>query len=298
MLEPADLDALLSSKTRLLVFPHCSNVVGHINPIPQIAAKAHAAGALVLVDGVAGAPHGFPDIPTCGADLYLFSLYKTFGPHQGLMVVRREILDQLTNQSHYFNDEFPRKKLIPAGPDHAQVAAASGIADYFDAVYNHHFEKHGNDNGDVANAEKGRKLHQLFRSAEMARIAPLLDWLDARQDVTLIGPVDAATHAPTVAIQTHSHSAAFVARELAEHNVMVGSGHFYAVRVLEGMNYTLGSRRAAYVVCSLHQRRGDQSVDWGVGCGTLVAQQDFVTQYSVFCKVKEGVCVFHVCCPL
>lgn len=245
VLDPADLDELLSEKTRLVVFPHCSNVVGHINPIAEIAAKAHAAGALILVDGVAGAPHGFPDIEAIGADLYLFSLYKTFGPHQGLMVVRRPVLEQLTNQSHYFNGGSPRKKLIPAGPDHAQVAASSGIADYFDAVYEHHFSA----DGKVDSAERGRQLHDLFRTAEQTITAPLLDWLDARSDVTLIGPKDAATHAPTVAITVHNHPASFVARELAEHNVMVSSGDFYAVRVLEGMNIPLdpGVLRMSFV---------------------------------------------------
>ncbi|MDX1523672.1 MAG: aminotransferase class V-fold PLP-dependent enzyme, partial [Anaerolineae bacterium] len=57
-----DLDNLLSNKTRLVAFPHCSNIVAHINPVADIAAKAHAVGAYVVVDGVSYAPHGFPDI--------------------------------------------------------------------------------------------------------------------------------------------------------------------------------------------------------------------------------------------
>ena len=237
VLDPADLDAMLTDKTRLVIFPHCSNVVGHINPIAEIAAKAHAVGALIVVDGVAGAPHGFPDIQAIGADLYLFSLYKTFGPHQGLMTVRREVMDQLTNQSHYFNSGSTRKKLIPAGPDHAQIAASAGIADYFDAVYDHHFGKNGSGaDSEVTETEKGRQLHSLFRQAEEARLTPLLEWLEARSDVSLVGPADASVRAPTVSIKVHNHPASFVARELAEHSVMVSSGDFYAVRVLEGMN--------------------------------------------------------------
>lgn len=245
MLNPADLDELLSERTQLLVFPHCSNIVGHINPMAEIAAKAHAAGALVLVDGVAGAPHGFPDIEAAGVDLYLFSLYKTFGPHQGLMVVRRAVLDRLSNQSHYFNDDSARKRLIPAGPDHAQIAASSGIADYFDAVYEHHFGTEG----DTEPTKRGHKLHDLFRAAETAITAPLLEWLDARKDVSLIGPNDAANHAPTVAVKVHNHPASFVARELAEHSVMVSSGHFYAVRALEGLNIPIdpGVLRISFV---------------------------------------------------
>ena len=88
-LDPADLSALLSDgKVRLVCFPHCSNVVAEINDVAAIAALARAAGARTVVDGVSYAPHGFPDIPTLGCDVYLFSAYKTYGPHQGIMVIR------------------------------------------------------------------------------------------------------------------------------------------------------------------------------------------------------------------
>jgi selenocysteine lyase/cysteine desulfurase len=90
-LDPARLRALLADgKVRLVAFPHCSNVVGEINPVADICAIAREHGAFTCVDGVSYAPHGFPDIPALGADIYLFSAYKTYGPHQGIMVIRRE----------------------------------------------------------------------------------------------------------------------------------------------------------------------------------------------------------------
>src|SRR5690606_4665311 len=57
-LDPRDLDGLLSEKTKLVAFPHCSNIVGHLNPVAEICAKAHAVGAVACVDGVSYAPHG------------------------------------------------------------------------------------------------------------------------------------------------------------------------------------------------------------------------------------------------
>src|ERR1700733_13985507 len=83
MLDESQLDRLISERTRLLTLPHASNVVAHINPIASIAARARRAGVLTVVDGVAWAPHGLPDVAALGADVYLFSLYKTYGPHQG-----------------------------------------------------------------------------------------------------------------------------------------------------------------------------------------------------------------------
>jgi selenocysteine lyase/cysteine desulfurase len=64
-LDPGGLDAHLDG-AKLVCFPHCSNVVGEINPVAEIAAKAHAAGAVVCVDGVSYAPHGFPDVGRLG----------------------------------------------------------------------------------------------------------------------------------------------------------------------------------------------------------------------------------------
>ncbi|MEM6423073.1 MAG: aminotransferase class V-fold PLP-dependent enzyme, partial [Pseudomonadota bacterium] len=137
-LDPAGLRDLLGLRTRLVTFPHASNIVAEINPVAEIAALAHAAGAVVCVDGVSAAPHGLPHLPSLGADIYLFSTYKTYGPHQGVMAIRREMNRRLPNQGHDFNDGYLTKRLVPAGPDHAQIAALAGIADYVDAVYAHH----------------------------------------------------------------------------------------------------------------------------------------------------------------
>ena len=61
-----------------------------------------------------------------GADIYLFSSYKTYGPHQGVMVIRRALGEALPNQGHYFNADTLYKRFTPAGPDHAQIAACAG----------------------------------------------------------------------------------------------------------------------------------------------------------------------------
>ena len=132
------LEALLDERVRLVCFPHCSNVVGQINPVVEITALAHAAGAFVCVDGVSFAPHGFPNVGALGPDIYLFSAYKTYGPHQGLMVIRRALGELLPNQGHVFNGGTLYKRFTPAGPDHAQIAACAGMADYIDAAYAHH----------------------------------------------------------------------------------------------------------------------------------------------------------------
>ncbi|AVO38191.1 aminotransferase class V-fold PLP-dependent enzyme [Pukyongiella litopenaei] len=227
-LDPADLEPLLDETVRLVCFPHCSNVVGEINPVSEITAMAHAAGAFVCVDGVSYAPHGFANVGRLGPDIYLFSAYKTYGPHQGVMAIRRPLGALLPNQAHHFNGDVLYKRFTPAGPDHAQVAACAGIADYVDLLCDHH----DGPAGDAA--ERAGFVHDLMRAHEVALLQPLLDALKDRNDLRLIGPSDAAMRAPTVAVALNRPGEG-VAAALADHGIMAGGGDFYAGRPLGAM---------------------------------------------------------------
>ena len=231
-LNPEDLEPLLDETVRLVCFPHCSNVVGEINPVVEITAMAHAAGAFVCVDGVSYAPHGFPDVGLMGPDIYLFSAYKTYGPHQGIMVIRRALGSQLPNQGHVFNGETLYKRFTPAGPDHAQIAACAGMADYIDALADHH--------GLTGSpAQRATGVHDLMRGHEVRLLQPLLDHLGAKNSVRVLGPRRAEDRAPTVAIETR-HQGRELAEKLAPLGVMAGGGDFYAGRALQGMGVDLG----------------------------------------------------------
>jgi selenocysteine lyase/cysteine desulfurase len=249
MLDESHLDTLLSERTRLLAFPHASNVVAHINPVARIAARARAAGVITVVDGVAWAPHGLPDIRALGADVYLFSLYKTYGPHQGLMVVRSDLLGRLGNEGHYFNATEISKRLVPAGADHAQVAAARGIAEYFDGLDAHH-SANGVTATQKVTAARAQRVRQLLRGAEVPLLATLLDYLASRRDVRILGPTAAEERAATVAFVTDMHDPGVIVEALAQRGYMAGHGNFYAVRLLEGMN--VDSRRGAVRLSLLH----------------------------------------------
>lgn len=237
-LDLADLDALLDGKVRLVAAPHCSNIVGEINPVAEISARAHAVGAVTAIDGVSYAPHGLPDLNELGADIYLFSAYKVYGPHLGVMAVRPALALDLPNQGHYFNDAKLRYRLTPAGPDHAQIAALSGIADYFEAV------------ADIAGGTGNPfvRARKAMRDQEIALVRPLLDYLRGKNNVRLVGPDDAERRAPTISLIL-SEPGATVAARLAKHGVMAGGGNFYAVRLLEalGVDPNHGVLRLSFV---------------------------------------------------
>ena len=230
-LELDRLADILDEKVKLVCFPHCSNIVGQENPVADVAAMAHAVGAVTCCDGVSYAPHGLPDVGALGTDIYMFSSYKTYGPHQGILVIRSGLADRLANQAHFFNADVRYKRFTPAGPDHAQVAACAGMADYIDALYAHHHD------GEAAPAQRARVVAALQRGHEDRTLAPLLDFLGNRNDVRILGSarIDGATgRVPTVALHT-ARPAEGVADTLAAHGVMAGAGDFYAVRTIGAM---------------------------------------------------------------
>ena len=75
-----EFEALLSDKTKLVAVPHISNVLGTVLPVKEIIRKAHAAGAKVLIDGCQAVPHTRVDVQDLGADFYVFSAHKLYGP--------------------------------------------------------------------------------------------------------------------------------------------------------------------------------------------------------------------------
>lgn len=227
-----DLEGILDRGVKLVCFPHCSNIVGEVNPVAEICAMARAAGAVSCVDGVSYAPHGLPDVGNLGADIYLFSTYKTYGPHQGLMAIRRELAQALPNQGHYFNAGSLTSRFTPAGPDHAQVAACAGIADYIDCLAGHHGIE-----GEPR--ERAAGVAGLFREHETRLLQPLLDCLSRKNSVRLLGPDDASKKVPTVAAKLDAPGER-AARELAARGIMAGGGDFYGVRILEAMGVDPG----------------------------------------------------------
>jgi cysteine desulfurase / selenocysteine lyase len=95
-LDLSTLDGVLAKKPKIVSFTHMSNVLGTINPVQAITAKAHAAGAVVLVDGAQSAPHLPVDVQALGADFFAFSGHKMCGPTGiGVLWGRQAILEAM-----------------------------------------------------------------------------------------------------------------------------------------------------------------------------------------------------------
>jgi cysteine desulfurase / selenocysteine lyase len=96
LLIDAELDKLLERGPKLVGVVHVSNVLGTVNPIADIVARAHAAGAVVMVDGAQAAPHLPLDVHALGADFYAWTAHKAYGPTGlGVLHGRRELLEEM-----------------------------------------------------------------------------------------------------------------------------------------------------------------------------------------------------------
>ena len=91
-----DFDRLLTDRTRIVAFVHISNALGTVNPARELIAKAHAAGAVVVVDGAQAMPHKRVDVRDLDCDFYAFSGHKMFGPTGiGVLYGKERLLDAM-----------------------------------------------------------------------------------------------------------------------------------------------------------------------------------------------------------
>jgi cysteine desulfurase family protein (TIGR01976 family) len=227
------LDRLLSRRTRLFAIGSASNCTGTINDVKSLAAKARAAGALVYVDAVQLAPHQAIDVRDLGADIVVSSAYKWFGPHQGVLWGRREVLDRIFAY-----------KVRPAGdglPDrfetgtlsHEGMAGCLGAIEYLAWIGRNFAE--ARHQPDVALSEERRAIHAAFGVLgewEQRLCRLLIEGLAARKGVTIRGITSSnALHrrVPTVSFTLEGRDPADLAKQFAARDIFVWSGHNYAV---------------------------------------------------------------------
>ena len=235
LLDLEKLKPLLNENTRWVFFTHCSNIIGSTNPVAEIAREIRKhSSARIFVDAVSYAPHHICDLGALDVDAYAFSLYKVFGPHQGLLYTSHSLQAELASQAHYFLADDVSKYVNPAGPQHAQVAACAGVIDYFDQLHRHHF---GDGNGNVAAPQKMQELHGLIQLHERALAEPLLDYLANHPAIRLLGKTHCKDNdrAPTIAFKPLKQSSATLTSALQKAGIGTENGDFYATRLIESL---------------------------------------------------------------
>ncbi len=229
-----DLEKLLSSRTKLVAVTHCSNVLGTINPIKEIAKIVHNAGALICVDGVAYAPHRKVDVQELDVDFYVFSWYKVFGPHLAVMYGKLDLLIQMAGINHYFfKPEDVPYKFQPGNYNFELTYGLKAIPEYLVNFYDHHLPQIN-----AAVNEKYQKSFELIAGYEQELAKKLLDYLNSIKAIRIIGhkSADAGLRVPTISFVHETLRSPDIVAEIDKENIGIRYGDFYAKKLIRDLD--------------------------------------------------------------
>jgi len=202
-LPAAAVEAVLSERTRWVAVTAASNATGTVPELDAIIAAAHTAGARISVDAVAAAPHRGLDLAALGADTLACSSYKWYGPHIGILCGAPGLLAELVpDKLDPASDEPPDRFELGTLPFES-LAGVTAAAEYmlevgFDAIRAH------------------EEALLAIAAAGLARI----------EGVTMHG--DPPDRVPTLMFNVDGHTSAEVATALAEREIAVWDGNYYA----------------------------------------------------------------------
>jgi cysteine desulfurase family protein (TIGR01976 family) len=227
-LELEDLAPLMTDRTRLVAVTHVSNILGQVNPVAEIARFVHDRGARICVDAVAYAPHRAIDVQAWDVDYYVFSLYKTYGPHYAVMYGKHEHLLELDTLYHYFygKDKVPGK-LEPGNPSYECAYSTLAIRDYFAGL------------GGAAPTKRAalEAGFTAITAQEDALVDRLLSYLTARNDCRVFGATTnvASKRIPTVAFRFDGQDSGALAKAMDAHKIAIRHGDFHSRRLVEDL---------------------------------------------------------------
>ena len=227
----AALDRLMGPRTRLVCVTHASNILGTINPIREIADFVHARGARICVDGVAYAPHRAIDVQALDVDYYVFSLYKTYGPHLAVLYGRYDQLLELDGLYHYFyGKEKVSAKLEPGNPNYELAWGSAGIVDYLETL------------GEGKGRPAIERAFEAIADHEAKIGDQLLSWLRARNDVSIVGErgADPAIRVPTISFAVEGKTPSEIVSRIDPARIGVRHGDFHSRRLIEALGLPHG----------------------------------------------------------
>ncbi len=225
------LPAMLTDRTRLVAVGGASNAIGTVNDIAAIARIVHGgSGALVFVDGVQSVPHLPTDVRALGCDLLVCSPYKFFGPHQGVLWGRGDLLARLRPYKVRPAASAPPAHGFETGtPSFEGQAAVLGTIDYLEWL-----------GGELAPGAATRRVRLLAAmegcvAYERTLGEQLLAGLGGLNSLKLWGVAGMDGRVPTFGFTHAAHHPDAMAQALAARGIYAWSGDFYAVEAVARM---------------------------------------------------------------
>jgi cysteine desulfurase family protein (TIGR01976 family) len=237
-LDLEDMKKALEGNPRLVAVGYASNALGTINPVKQIVASAHAAGALTYIDAVQYAAHGPIDVQDLGCDFLVCSSYKFFGPHAGILYGRGDLLDELyAYKVRPASDSLPGK-FETGTQNHEGIAGVLGAVEYFEWLASNFAE---DQYPRFKDQYQGRKLRLkqaigAIRAYEFEISRAVLNMLEEIPGVTLYGLNDLRRleeRVPTFSFTLKGWHPRLLAERLAKERIYTWDGNYYAPAVTE-----------------------------------------------------------------
>jgi cysteine desulfurase family protein (TIGR01976 family) len=234
-----DLDALErlahEGRTKVIAVNYASNAVGTITDVKRVANIARRVGALSVVDAVHYALHGPIDVQDIGCDVLLCSAYKFFGPHIGVMYVRREVADHIDSLRLRTQEPTPPDKFETGTLNHEGIAGTVAAVDFIAEMGRRHLELVGPDLPEGLNGRRREIVAGMLANEayEQPLARYLMTELAETKGVTLYGPPAGHPRTSTVSFTIDGSTAMEAARTLGERGLFVWDGDFFAVRLVE-----------------------------------------------------------------
>lgn len=222
------LSKVLNGKTKLVALGLASNCTGTVNDVKHFAKQAKTAGAIVYVDAVQMAPHYAIDVQDLGADILVSSAYKWFGPHQGILWGREELLKETFGYKvRPAGEELPHK--FETGTlSHEGMAGCLGAIEYL--------EQFGEGE---SRAARTKSAWDTLSNYEHKLTGLLIEGLKSFKGLQIRGitsPNAMHRRVPTVSFTLESHDPGTLAKSFARDNIFVWSGHNYAIEPMTRMD--------------------------------------------------------------
>ena len=233
-LEKDDLISLLSTRTKMVAFTAASNVLGTLNPVAEFTRIAHEAGALVCVDAVAYMPHRRADVRAWEVDFFVFSFYKTYGPHYSMMYGRKDLLDSLPGNNHFFIPD-PPYKFQPGNYNFEFAYGIGALPEYLLRLADMNgFSGKGD------KLEKYKYIYELIADHEEVLSSRMLGYLNSRDDIRIIGSKSHGkdTRVPTISFVCKGWDSEKLTLETDRHKVAIRWGDFYARRLVDSLGFS------------------------------------------------------------
>lgn len=216
-LDEKDFAEKVNEKTRVVAVGLASNALGTVNNVKLARDLAYKAGAWLVLDAVAYAPHFKINVQELGCDFLLCSAYKFYGPHVGLLYSRPGLLDRIKTDRLRTALQYAPEKIETGTLNHAAIAGVTAAVEFIESL--------------------GSNLEDAYETigAHERRLAVrLFDGLSKMKGVTVIGQDFSSEHrAPTVSFTLNGKTPTEVCRHLAQQNIFAWDGHFYALRAIE-----------------------------------------------------------------